>query len=387
MRGIVIGGGIGGLAAAVALRRIGVEVRVFEQAPTIQEVGAGLSLWSNAVRALERLGVDREVIGRGSVFRYGRTITRHGKLLAHTDFEAICSDTPSVMVHRGDLQQALLAAVGHEHVTTAARCSGVSQNADQAAATFENGETAAADFLIGADGIHSVVRAGLFGDCEPRYSGFTCWRGLAEYEPKGLPRDTAGLILGKGFQMGVFHCGPGRIYWFFALAAPPGGEDGAAGSRKFLLEKFGDCDPLLTDAIAATDEARIFRNDLIDRPPAWPWGKGRVTLLGDAIHSTTPNLGQGACQAIEDAVFLADSIVQQKEIEPALRHYESRRRARTAWVTRQSWQGGRLLGMTNPLMIGLRNMLIRSFISKRQVQKQFSELLNYEIPNLPSAAS
>ncbi len=385
VQAIVIGGGIGGLAAALALKRIGVQTRVFEQAPEIREVGAGLSLWSNAVRALERLGVDQAVIRHGSVYRYGRTITQQGALLAQTDFAAICPDVPCVMAHRGDLQQALLAAVGAEQVTTAARCRGVSQTGDRVQATFENGEAATADFLVGADGIHSVVRAQMFGAQEPRYSGFTCWRAIAEFEPDGLAKDTTELILGPGFQMGIFHCGPGRIYWFFALAAAQGGEDDAAGPRQFLLKRFGDCDPLLTETIAATQDACIFRNDLIDRPPAWPWGQGRITLLGDAIHSTTPNLGQGACQAIEDAVFLADSLLRRPQIEPALRHYEQRRRRRTARVTRQSWQGGRMLGLSNPLMISLRNALIHSPLGKRQVRKQFSELLNHDLPVLSAS--
>jgi 2-polyprenyl-6-methoxyphenol hydroxylase-like FAD-dependent oxidoreductase len=382
MRGMVIGGGIGGLAAALAMKRIGIDARVFEQAPQIQEVGAGLSLWSNAVSALDRLGVADQVIRHGSVYRRGRTITADGRLLSEVDLHAINPHVPCVMARRTDLQQELLSALGAEHVTVDAKCTSVSQASQQVEAQFANGRAEQADFLIGADGIHSVVREQLFGTEAPRYSGFTGWRALAEFELRELEQDTTILIMGVGFQMGIFHCGPGRVYWFLAHAAKAGGRDDAEGPRAYLLKRFEGCTSLLTSTLSATCDQRIMRNDLFDRPSTWPWGQGRITLLGDAIHPTTPNLGQGACQAIEDAVFLADSILRHPTIEPALRHYEHRRRQRTAMVSRQSRQFGRLLGLKNPLLARLRNRLMASSTGKRQGVKLMTELLTYELPEL-----
>lgn len=382
MRGIVIGGGIGGLAAALALKRIGIDVRVFEQAPQIQEVGAGLSLWSNAVSALARLGVADQVVRHGTVFRRGFTMTVDGRILSEVDLQAINPHVPCVMVRRTDLQQELLAAVGAEQVTTNAKCTSVSQTLQQVEAKFEDGRSEHADFLIGADGIHSVVRQQLFGTVPPRYTGFTCWRGLAEFELQGTADDATILIMGAGFQFGIFHCGPGRVYWFSAAAAAAGGSDAAAGPRASLLERFVGYTSLMTSTLSATGDQHIMRNDLYDRPPAWPWGEGRITLLGDAIHPTTPNLGQGACQAIESAVFLADSISRHASIEPALRQYEQRRRRRTAMVTRQSRRSGRLLGLKNPLLVRLRDGFVASSVGKRQGVKLMATLLNYELPEL-----
>ncbi len=382
MRALVIGGGIGGLAAALALKRIGVEVRVFEQAPQIQEVGAGLSLWSNAMTALERLGVAHLVMQQGSPYRYGRAITDQGKLISISDLYEVNPRVPCVMVYRADLQRVLLHSFGVERVSTNARCVAVSQTPESVQAEFADGTTEQADILVGADGIHSVVRAQIFGPSELRYSGRTCWRGIGEFDPEGLPENSTVLILGKGFKMGVFRCGPGRVYWFFVKVAAAGGRDDEAGPRAYLLRQYGDCTSLLMSTLSATNDARIMRNDLFDRPPSWPWGTGRITLLGDAIHSTTPNLGQGACLAIEDGVFLANSVRRHESIESALRHYEQRRRKRTAMVNQASWQSGRFLVLERPALIALRNTLMRSRLGQWQSKKLMSRLLNFEIPEL-----
>ncbi len=195
------------------------------------------------------------------------------------------------------------------------------------------------------------------------------------------------MYVGDGAQSGLSRCRPGEVYWFVAVPAPAGGQDGAAGPRAELLARFAGCAPLLTSTIAATAEEKIMRNDLIDRPPTRLWGRGRITLLGDAIHPTTPNLGQGACQAIEDAVFLADALARKgaainANVAAALRHYEDARYRRTTRVTRQSWQGGKVFGWKNPTMNQFRNCFITSQLGRWQTAKIMKQLLNYPIPQL-----
>lgn len=387
MRALVIGGGIGGLAAALALKRTGHDVHVYEQAPQIQEVGAGLSLWSNAINALSRLGVAEQIKQLGTTLRYGRVYDNRGTLLSTTDLHDYNPHVPCVMIHRGDLQRELLETVGRDNVTTDAKCIAVSQTEDSAQVSFANGSSDEADCLVGADGIHSVVRSQLFGESELRYSGRTCWRGIADFDPPDLDADSTTLVLGPGFQMGMMRCGPGRVYWFFAIVRPAGGNDNDEGPKNFLLNKLGGGFSLPTSILQATEDARVLRGDLYDRPPAWPWGVDRITLLGDAIHSTTPNLGQGACQAIESAVFLADSVNQHAAVEAALRHYEQRRRKRTAMVTKTSWQSGKFLTVQNPLLLQCRNLFLRSPLGKPKMRSLNIELLTQTIPELTSVSS
>jgi 2-polyprenyl-6-methoxyphenol hydroxylase-like FAD-dependent oxidoreductase len=383
-RALIIGGGIGGLAAAVALRRIGVDAVVFERAPEIREVGAGLSLWSNAVTALRRLGLEEAVTRGGSPVRRIRTLTSDGTLLSEMPFDAVSrkAGAPCVCVHRADLQKILAGALPPEAIRTNSTCVGFEQQEDGVTARFEDGRAEAGDLLVGADGIRSAIRTGLFGNREPRYAGYTCWRGMARFEPPELAAGVSLFALGAGSQMGLFRCGPGRVYWFVTRNASAGGADPPAGHRRAVLAVIEGWHPTFCAAIEAAEEAAVFRNDIIDRPPIRGWGAGRVTLLGDAVHPTTPNLGQGACQALEDAVVLADRVRHCGPNAAALREYEDRRRERTASITRRSWSSGRCLQWQSPPAVWLRDRLFRTSAAHRIGLKLFEELLSYQVPEL-----
>lgn len=383
-RALVIGGGIGGLAAAVALRRVGIEAEVFERAPEIREVGAGLSLWSNAVLALRRLGLDEAVLALGSQVGRVRTLSDDGRPLDEIDLEPLArqAGAPSVCAHRADLQGVLAGALPPDTVHTGAECIGVELQGDRVTAHFAGGRIEEGDLLIGADGIHSAVRASLFGHSKPRYAGYTCWRGVANLEHPGLPPELSLLLLGAGTQVGLWRCGSGRVYWFIASHAPQGQADPPEGASAALLRAFESWHPVLAAALSATEGSAVFRNDIIDRPPTRGWGEGRVTLLGDAAHPTTPNLGQGACQALEDAVVLADSLATSAETAVALRRYERLRQPRTALVTRQSWLAGRVLQWQSTLGVRLRERMVRAPIVRRRGEVLLEELLCYPLPEL-----
>jgi 2-polyprenyl-6-methoxyphenol hydroxylase-like FAD-dependent oxidoreductase len=377
-RVLIVGGGIGGLAAAVALQRVGIEAAVFERAPDLKEVGAGLSLWSNAVKALGRVGLADAVVARGSVIERAQTLTADGRLLSEAPLGDIsrAAGAPSICVHRADVQQVLAAAVGEVHL--GATCAGIDEDAGGVTVRFAGGRTERGALLIGADGVRSAVRAHLHGPFEPRPAGYVAYRGMARFTLPDDPPDRSRLAMGPGSQAGILPCGPGRTYWF--ATAPAAGP--AMNPKAEALTRFADWLPLLPRVIEATDPAAVMRHDIFDLPPVWPWGRGRVTLLGDAAHATTPNLGQGACQAIEDAIVLADCLRRRGTTIDGLRAYEEARRARTERIVRLSRQMGRMLQWKNPLAVWVRNRIMASRMGRRQGEGLFAELLGFDLPEL-----
>jgi 2-polyprenyl-6-methoxyphenol hydroxylase-like FAD-dependent oxidoreductase len=380
---IIIGGGIGGLAAAVALHRVGIQAKVFEQAPELREVGAGLSLWSNAMKAIRRLGVEEAVVAQGSVIERAVTMTADGQKLN----EATISDlnlltgSPSVCIHRADLQKTLAKALKEDLIHLHSTCIGFEQDADGVIAHFADGRSQRGTLLIGADGIHSTVREGFLEKAEPRYAGYLAFRGIAQYQYPGLPPGVIWSVLGRGMQFGILPCGPNHIYWFATMNVPAGSRP-TGDTKQEVLTKFCDWIPPVPAVIEATHEAALLRNDIIDRPPTWPWGQGRVTLLGDAIHPSTPTLGQGACQALESAVILAHCLRVQGLQADSLRTYEAARRQRTSMVTKLSWSLGKMYQWEKPLAIWLRTQIMRSQLGQRYGMRLFEKLLRYEVPDL-----
>jgi 2-polyprenyl-6-methoxyphenol hydroxylase-like FAD-dependent oxidoreductase len=375
MRAVILGGGIGGLAAGVALRRVGVESVVLEQAAAIREVGAGLSLWSNAVAALRELGVEEKAVACGSVFETFSSRTSSGRPIAESRFADLAREAgaPCVCIHRAVLQRILLAELDPTSVRTDARCVGF----ENSTALLESGERIEADFLVGADGIKSVIRCQLHGEEPPRYEGATCWRGICN-ATELLPARTSLLVLGPGTQFGAVPCGSGLGYWFLAKNAPRGTVQSKADA---LAACRGWASPVL-DFIHATPEEAIFQNDIVDRKPLKSWGRGRVTLLGDAAHASTPNLGQGACQAIEDAVTLADCVRGNRNIEQALRTYEQLRIPRTTAIVNDSWRAGQLLQTEQPLIAAVRDWFSASAVGRSIQTRMFRKLLRYRVPKL-----
>lgn len=375
MRAVIIGAGIGGLATALALRRIGIECVVLEQVPTIREVGAGLSLWSNALVALRELGVEEKVIAAGSPFDTFLSRTSSGRPIAESSFADLAreADAPCVCIHRAELQRILFEQLDHTQVRTGARCI----DFEDSTAILESGERIEADFLVGADGINSVIRRKLHGDEPPRYEGATCWRGICRASFL-LPNRTSLLVLGPGTQFGAVPCGSGQVYWFLAKNAPRGT---VQGKTEALAACRGWAAPVL-DFIEATPEDAIVQNDIVDRKPLKSWGRGTVTLLGDAAHASTPNLGQGACQAIEDAVTLADAVRENPDIEAALRNHERLRIPRTTAVVNDSWRAGQLLQTEQPMIAAFRDWFSASAIGQRLQTQMFRNLLLHRVPKL-----
>lgn len=356
---IVIGGGIGGLCAGIALQRTGVRVAVYEAAPAPREVGAGLTLWPNAIRALDRLGLGAAVRALGIVDRHGGAIADwRGRRLVSLPAAALQArfGAPIVVVHRAEFWELLADALGREAISYAARLRAFEPDtADRVVALFADGREAHGDLLIGADGLRSVTRQQLFGGPAPRYAGYTAWRAVVPYDHARVP--LWGELWGRGLRFGLAPIGTDRVYYFATRNAPAGSDRGGTpeSRRAELLRLFaGWADPV-PGLLAATAPETLLQNDIEDLPPLPRWGAGRVTLLGDAAHAMTPNLGQGACLAIEDAAMLAACLHGDSAVADALRRYEMRQRPRATRIQRQARLIGRVGQWSHPLACVLRD--------------------------------
>ncbi len=245
-------------------------------------------------------------------------------------------------------------------------------------AQFADGSQAVGDLLIGADGIHSVIRSQLFPEVRLRYSGYVAWRGVVDF-PDGEVNDHTSESWGSGGRFGIVPVGQGRVYWFATANLPEGFKPAPAERKAMLHERFRDWHTPIPALIEATPADKILYNDILDFPPLTCWSLGRVTLLGDAVHPTTPNLGQGACQAIESSLILARCLANAGDLRTALDRYAAERMRRTAWITNQSWQLGRLAQIENPLLCALRNVALR-LTPARVMLAQLHASAGYEIP-------
>ena len=355
----IIGGGIGGLAAASALQRQGIQVTVFERNPELREIGAGLTLWANGVQVLRHLGLADALAQISTPLTNFECWSWRGKRLGSLRLDTIerLVGAPSIGIHRADLLRLLAGEVAGESIHVNAYCVGFRLEPEHVISHFADGQQQQTDLLVGADGLHSVIREQLLGKQPPRYSGYTCWRGVAVFEDQRMSGGISSETWGRGRRFGMLPIGNGRVFWYATHNCPAGGQDRAGEWKVNLLRLFQSWREPIEQLIAATDEETILRNDIFDRRPVSHWGSGCVTLLGDAAHPPTPNLGQGACQALEDALVLADCLAEQREPVAALRAYEARRMKRSASIIEQSVLFGKIGQWEHSLLCSLRDGL------------------------------
>lgn len=378
----IVGSGIGGLTLALALKQRGIECQVFERAPQLSEVGAGITLWHNAWRVLQELGAVE------AVARITRTNT--GGVIALADGRCLVDGTPTRQdknsvrslatelraAHRAELQTALYELLPKGTVHFAAPFSHYEPSPRGVRVSFGAQPPFEAVLLVGADGIHSRVREASLGVEPLRYAGYTCWRGVCPV-PNGW-KGVEGEFWGRGDRFGVVRLPRDRLYWFAVANAPSGGSDDSADDCKAkLLQRFAAYAFDVPGILQATDASQIIHHDIFDRPARRGWSRGAVTLLGDSIHPTTPNLGQGAAMAMESALVLARVLSEKPSLPEALRCYEAARAQRTARITATSWRLGKLAHLVNPLARTLRNGLLAK-LPRSVSERQLNALVQYD---------
>jgi 2-polyprenyl-6-methoxyphenol hydroxylase-like FAD-dependent oxidoreductase len=353
MRAVVVGGGIAGLASAIAIRQQGWQVEVLEQSPQLTEIGAGLSLFPNAVRALDALGVGEQVRAQAQRDRAAGIRTSRGAWLSRTDTATLERRFgPVVMIHRAVLLDTLREALPSDALRPGVRVRSVDEHGS---VTHSAGESRG-DVLVGADGLRSVVRTGLWPDAPgPRYAGYAAWRTVTR---RPVPTVESSESWGAGERFGYAPLADGRVYCFAVTNAPEGSEPAGIDA---LRARFADWHDPIPSLLAEVDDADLLYHDIYDLPPLPTLVRGRVALVGDAAHAMTPNMGQGACQALEDAVVLAECL----DDLPA---YDERRRPRTRMVTQRSARIGRLAQVQSPLAVALRNVVLRATPSSSVVR-------------------
>lgn len=344
----IVGAGIGGLTAALALQRAGFKVTVYEQAPELGEVGAGLSLSPSAAHALRYLGLGPALDAASYLpedqavrhYQDGRALqwTNRGHALLEKYGERY------YLIHRADLHDALAAAVranDPEAIRLGQRCTGVTQTGDPVQISFEDGATADADTVIGADGSRSRVRCALFGDDGPKYTGYIAWRGIVPMErvPPRLLDPPSGIFVGPGHLVNRYPVRSGTLLNFVAFAERKEWEEEGWSIRSTvdeLVKEFAGWHPEVLGFLAAVPPELLFKWGLFDREPLTNWCRGRVGLLGDAAHPILPFLGHGAVLAIEDAIVLGRAFAESASVAEALSRYEAARMARASFVVRES---------------------------------------------------
>lgn len=385
MRAIVVGAGIGGLSAAVALRARGVDVTVYERMPELREVGSGLTLWVNAMRSLDKFNAKEKIRARGAEVHSIENRRADGHAYKTLPIAEIGEKygTHSVSIHRGELQSGLAELLPDGVVQLNAQVTGFEQDAEGVTVRFADGREDRADVLIGADGIGSTIRTQLFGKPQPRYSGYTCWRSAVHIKHPKLEPTVYTQLYGRGSNFGIFPIGDGYWSWYGTkMTDAGGGAGGGAGGngpvwKQQALAQFKDWYETVPAVIEATDETAFVRQDINDLKPIDTWGEGRVVLLGDAAHATTPALGQGGCMAIEDSVVLARELSSTDDVAAALKGYNEARRDRANGIVRSARRQGYLYHGPNALVGAVRTMTLGAApvaIAMRVVDK----LMGYE---------
>jgi 2-polyprenyl-6-methoxyphenol hydroxylase-like FAD-dependent oxidoreductase len=349
-RALIVGGGIGGLAAGRALREAGFETRILERTSSLDSLGTGISIWPNGVRALRDLCAADALPTNAEPPPNSGIHDWKGRPLIATDLAKIRRryGAPMLFLQRATLHAALLSDGIAELVETDAEAVRVEPLSDRVRVWLASGESLEADVLIGADGIHSKVRAELLGDGPPQPSGLLAYRGMVDLPLADL---AAGEYWGEGRIFGLFQVDGGSLCWW-ATRSTGGNEPHEPDPRPELLAQHRSWAPGIAELIAATSPDAIMRHYLFDRTPARRWVTTRMALLGDAAHPMLPFLGQGACQALEDAQALRRAFKQSSDIPIALRAYQDHRRRRAAHIVRGSRRMGRLAHLrASPLRV------------------------------------
>lgn len=361
------------MSAALALHRAGEAVTLFEQASEFRESGTGMSLWPNATHILNSLGVLETVLELGQVVTRFNLLRADGTLLSTLSMEGF--ETPALCIHRTDLHRALRRPLPSNLLKVNGRIERFIEEDSCVSVCLGNGATVRADGLIGADGVHSAILRQLHGPSTPIYRGYCIWRGVAP-DVGGHRLGDISETWGAGQRFGILPIGQGRICWYATRNAPPSRPAAPEEQKREVQRLFrGWHDPICA-LIDATDCQDMMQHDARDRLPLRTWGRGHVTLLGDAAHPITPNIGQGACLAIEDAFCLAKALGETPDLETAFRAYENARKSRTAFISRRARHIGAIGQWEHPRLVKARDTIAR-LVLDHSADLRFNPMYSY----------
>lgn len=370
---LIIGGGIAGLTTALAMQRRNLDFIVFEAVQEIKAVGAGISLAGNAMRVLKKLGVDEDVKRRGHLISSMIIEDDKGKRISVMDAEKLSREhgLDNVAIHRADLHRVLLNAIDSSKIVTGKKAIDFNEEPGGITIFFDDGSKEQGIAAIIADGIHSGIRKKLLPGVSPRYSGYTCWRGVVEN--RWNIQHHAVETWGSKGRFGYVPIGNNKVYWFACKNAPIKDEMMSLYRVSDLVDNFKSYAYPIPEILKDTSDADLIWSDIVDLKPFSQYAFNRILLLGDAAHATTPNLGQGACMAMEDALFVAEEICRQPEnIVNAFKSFEQNRVPRAHYIVNTSFRLGKLAQWEIPVLTKFRNMLFRlipDWVNEKQVAR------------------
>lgn len=366
MKITIIGAGIAGLTLAHALAKEKIDCEIFESASDIRPIGAGIILAPNAMNVYQTLGLATRLQNSGNYLDQLKLTDPQMKPISVIDVKKyrVKHQNYTMSIHRGTLQIELIESLKNTKIHLGKSLKEVKKKKSNYTLFFEDGTSHECDHIIGADGIHSVVRKTIAPHANIRKSNQHCWRGVCDMKLTDDLSHEINEMWGKGSRFGLVPLTQGKVYWF------------ALSNHKNikLLEQFNSYHPIVNQIIDATNSTKIIYNEITDLVPMDLWYMDKICLIGDAAHAMTPNMGQGAGQSIEDAKVLAEEISKNPSLESAFQKYQQIRQKRVESIMNKSWQIGTIAQLENRWIRSLRNMIMRSipsFINERQVKQVY----------------